>query len=1131
MLAPVSQHQSNNLIASNPQHNAAVSASAGSGKTYLLVSRVIRLLLAGTAPEGILALTFTRKAAAEMRQRLHMRLQQLALLGEQALVSELISMGAIKPTQTQTDNSQAQTLDRARNLYEQLLFADQSPRVTTFHAFCQEILRRFPLEANIPAGYELLESTGLVEQMAWDALLLEANKHPNAQLAQALEQLFHDCNGLQNTQQALLRGFLDHRSDWWAYTELQIHPTQYAINQLHQFLCPIEDPFANFFNAQLNVALNDIIDLLQQHPNVSNQKRCDTIANGLNSQLSYAERFSGMLLGFLTSLGEPRKIKASKAQQQKMGVAGETRYLQLNDMVTQALLKTQEHILTKAAFDTNTAWYTAGAALLNHYQKIKHEQQLLDFSDLEWKTYQLLNNSDQALWVQYKLDQKIDHLLLDEFQDTNPTQWQLISPLLEELASSNTPERQRSVFLVGDTKQSIYSFRRANPHLQSTASRWLQQNLDAKLLHLSKSWRSAPAIIDFINAVFSNDSLNVQLSDFEIHATHQEQLWGEVTLLPAVLIPKRELEEHTTLRDALINSREQYEIDAHYQEGELIAAEIKKLLDKNITIKRQGQIHVIDYDDILILLRNRTHAKHIEQALLDAAIPFIGTEKGGLLLSQEVQDLEALLNTLLTPFNNLALAQVLRSPLFSATDQDLQTLAVTKGENWYSRLLQLNSSSPALQRARHLLPRWREIIHQLPVHDLIDRIYYEGDLINRYQQASAPMLQAQVSSNLQQILDIALQMDSGRYPSLIRFLNRLKKLRLSRSEAPDTPPSTHASAKVRLMTIHAAKGLEAPVVFLANTGMTPKHNQSYNTLVDWPADKQKPEHMLLYTRKDQCPNSIASLREKLAILQNREEANLLYVALSRAQHLLFISATSSNEKALQTSWYGQLQSVFEARGQEQISWCSNSPAYLSPDISNDKTADSVIQKYTAPPSDFTAEASNSQPNHAYKTSPSEYKAGDNARQRGIVLHQFLENLSPPNINTVGITLLDRSLDPQTLNEIKKEAEALINDPEFATIFNPNHYLQAYKEAPISYRNESGNIIHGVIDRLVITQDEAWIIDFKSKQGIAEEQLEGEAQFFAQQLAYYEHGVQKIWPDKKIRKSILFTASQKLIGVL
>lgn len=1074
---------------------------------------MIRLLLAGAAPQSLLALTFTRKAAAEMRQRLQTRLHQLALLDDADLITELTQLDTIAPN-SKPDST---LLNRARCLYEELLFADQGPRVTTFHAFCQEILRRFPIEARVPAGYELLDSGGLIEQMAWDALMLETSKQPNSKLMQALEHLFLECNGLQNTKAALLRGFLAHRSDWWAYTEDQAEPTVYASDQLQQWLQPKPDPIADFFNETNGNLLREVADLIGKHPIQTNLQRCAAISNGLNDSYAVHERFAFIESAFLTKDKQAKKIKASKTLAQKIGAAAQERYLHLNNTITDQILATGEQLLRRTAFYTNVAWYTAGAALLKHYQKIKSDQHLLDFADLEWKTYQLLNNSEHALWVQYKLDQKIDHLLLDEFQDTNPTQWRLLLPLLEELASGNEQDRERSVFLVGDSKQSIYRFRRANPQLQSTASDWLEQNLAAQQLSLSKSWRSAPAIIDFINAVFTQS--DTPLATFTDHATHQTQAWGQVEILPPVLSQDTAATELTGLRDPLQTQRQANESDAHYREGQLIAAKIKSLLEQKISIKKNARQQALDYSDIMLLLRSRTHSKEYERALVDAAIPFIGIDKGGLLESPEIQDLVALLSCLITPFNNLALAQVLRSPIINAGDKDLQTLAAAHKQqhgHWYDCLLQLPTKSPALKRAAELLPRWRDRVNALPVHDLIDRIYYEGDLINRYRQAGSDMIQAQLSNNLQRVLDLALQIDSGRYPSIIRFLMRLKQWRTIGVDAPDTPALADAAPKVCIMTIHAAKGLEAPVVFLADTGAAQTAQQSYSALIDWPTKLNKPQHMLLYTRAKQCPSQIAALREKALAEEQREEANLLYVAISRAQHALFISAASNNEKRLQNSWYEQLETAMQKLSKSSCHTKNVAPTYHAQTYRNDEntllaapSSRPFPDRSAVTPAQVITDTNNNQ-----------------ARERGIVQHKLIELLSPPNaVAAIDATQHNFNIDKDQLTKLVSDSKKLIAKPEFAFIFDPAIYNKAYKEQAITYQDKHGETAYGIIDRLIEYQEEIWIIDFKTQQAVDDDSAQ--AQPFTEQLTYYEQGVKEIWPDKKIRKAILFTATEQL----
>ncbi len=1157
---------------SHPDITAVVSASAGTGKTYLLVSRIIRLLLSGAKPEHILALTFTRKAAGEMQERLYARLQALSVLDDAALNNTLQAM--------QVDASKTHR-QQARELYEKLLFAERPLRISTFHAFCQELLRRFPMEAGIPPGFELLETTAILEDTAWQALFLRATREPGSQIAQALEVLFNACNGLSNTRSALLDGFLNHRSDWWAFTEGQDQPLKHAISQLRQQLDFNPNALTDFFNPALLEDINNVKTLLEQHPTATNLKHASFIASALNisdASGDLTQYFEWVKKAFLTAKLEPLQRKHSKALESKLGASGVEQLLSLHQGVCAAILATHEQCIRKEAFHVNHAWFTAGEALLAHYQQLKQQQRLLDFADLEWYSYTLLNTQEQALWVQFKLDQKIEHLLVDEFQDTNPTQWQLILPLLTEMASGQQ-ERARSVFLVGDSKQSIYGFRRANPRLQQTATDWLTEHLHAAVFPLSKSWRSSPAIMQCLNAVFTNTRFAAHLQDYQIHDTHQQDYWGCLELLPLicvepeVAIPIEDI-HIGELRDPLTQARSTQRDSAYYLEGQAIAQHIHTLLSKNYCSASSGTRSPLGYGDIYILFRNRTHIGDYERALIDANIPFIGSEKGTLLESLEITDIEALLNTLVTPYNNLALAQVLRCPIFSASDTDLQLLAAADNNlNWYERLLQYPSDnlSAALQRASRLLSQWRELLGQLPIHDLLDRIYYEGDVIQRYRQATPKEKQNRVSANLNLLLEMALEMDSGRYPSLMRFLARLNALRNSVGDQPDAANSTDARPKVQLLTIHAAKGLEAAVVYLADCASNRGRADAYYPLIDWPAEQARPQSMLLCTTSSKTPEPLKQLQQRQQRLNEDEQANLLYVALSRARHHLIVSGSISNSQQDNLGWYGDIEQALSDDA-ELLDDGRRILRYAEPTAADKQIHSTKINESSSEQIDKIiptkallsriqlAEFENSlAPSHqsgirdAY--SDSEFETVD-ARQQGIALHAILEKLSYPaaqqvsdaehelglpaytissnntqtviSFNQQSIeSLLGNTLDTTQYQAWLLEAATVIKQAQLQFLFDPAQFIQAYKEVPLSFQNHNGNTIHGIVDRIVITQDTVWVIDYKTHKEAEASTAKTLAAHYQQQLQYYAQGASKLWPEKTIKTALLFTKTALL----
>jgi ATP-dependent exoDNAse (exonuclease V) beta subunit len=382
------------LQATEPTANASVHASAGTGKTWLLTTRIIRLLLAGARPDGILAVTFTRKAAAEMQQRVTERLRELMSAAPGDL-DGLLGQCGVEPT--------AATRERARQLYEELLFHPYPLRTTTFHAFCQELLQRFPLEAGVSPGFVIGESTGLLEQAARDALVAETAAEPDGRVARALDELVERCGGLASADTAL-RSFLDQRSDWWAWTEDQPDALRFASERLTGLLGEdaVDDPLPAFPGADLHGQLQAFAALLDRHVTRTNTAHANALAGALLPGVMPAACLEAVMPVFFKTDGEPRARKFTKAMAKALGEAGAEQLLELDAGITAALLGFRDRLARHNTLRTGLAWYTAGLQLLAHYQRIKQEQRVLDFADLEWRACELLNRSDHASWVQYK---------------------------------------------------------------------------------------------------------------------------------------------------------------------------------------------------------------------------------------------------------------------------------------------------------------------------------------------------------------------------------------------------------------------------------------------------------------------------------------------------------------------------------------------------------------------------------------------------------------------------------------------------------------------------------------------------------------------------------------------------------
>ena len=1108
--------------------HTTVQASAGSGKTYLLISRIVRLLLTGADAGNVLAITFTRKAANEMQTRLLERLYELATCNEADLKNILNDL--------QLDAS-PELISLSRSLYEKILRSDAPVKTSTFHAFCQELLRRFPMEANVSPGFDLLDKTALLYDEAWDALMAEANLNKDAALAKSLHLLFKDL-GLYNSKQAL-NNFIDHRSDWWAYTWNQDDTVSYAQQRLEEQINikTDVDPIAELFaDKTIMELLNEFHVLLCKHETKTNLKHSNFIYKVIDENITEKIRYENFLDSFLTQSGEPFKTrKASATLEKKLGIDGQERFLELHILLSEKLIQTNSQLAAIRTIKTSSAWYLAGQHYLDQFQKLKKEQRLLDFTDLEWQTYLLLNQSNNALWVQYKLDQRIEHLLVDEFQDTNPTQWRLILPLLEEIAASDD-ERHRSVFIVGDQKQSIYRFRRAEPRLFIAAEKWLTDNLGATSCPLSHSWRSSPAVINFINKIFTQDHFKALLPSFIEHSTHREELSGKVTLLPLSLkeVIEKEDKENSALvlRNPLNEPREESISLQYFNEGLMIAEEIKNLISQKISIEKKDENKAINYNDIIILLRSRTHVADYERALRQTGIPYIGANRGTLLESLEVNDMLDLLQWLILPFDNLSLAGILRSPLFSISNDDLIAIKQASKGSWLDRLecfVQQNPKHESLPRAYQLLVQWQDDANKLPVHDLLDKIYSEANVLARYVAAFPLHLSQRVTANLTRFLELALEMDSGRYPSLSRFSSWLHELKQMENEAPDEPVTSAADEteqRVQILSVHAAKGLEAPVIFLVDSARSPANNNAYSTLIDWPAENEKPKYFLLTASKNNLDEFSKKCIEEQDFFEQREDANLLYVALTRAKQMLYISG--SEPKTKDHGWYGKICSAFgfESKDNKEpiILESKGTESKVSLGIEKKPNKAIVIPKELSSPVEILNQQLDISPSQQVTPANKNIESSEGNTTRGIVMHQMLNYLSrfPEKKLSQFYSAEMNEIQMTELENWWHECQRIIKDKSFIEYFEPSHYDKAYNEVSIQF-NDDDKTVYGIIDRLIIKDNNVTIIDYKTHPYVTKENIKNIAQAYEKQMQLYEKGVKLLWPEYNVTSILLFSA--------
>ena len=711
-----------------------------------------------------------------------------------------------------------------------------------------------------------------------------------------------------------------------------------------------------------------------------------------------------------------------------------------------------------------------GAQLIETYQRLKRLRDAMDFSDIEWRAWRLVSRSDHAEYMQYKLDARYRHILVDEFQDTNPLQWHTLRAWLD---ASAAVDRAPTVFLVGDPKQSIYRFRGAEARLFALGTRYVEDVLGGSAVALNESRRSAAPVIEAVNRVFRDEP------GFAHHATHHHALPGRVEVLPLARAPRSvptlALDPAPVLRDPLTTPRPDEPEKAREVEAAQLVAGVRAIVGRwMIRDELTQRDRSAQYADILVLVRTRTHLHVYEQRLRAARIPYLTTRQGGLLLTLEAADLTSLLRFLVTPFADLDLAAALRSPIFSCADEDLIALARAEGATWWRRLERLvtdDAASPALVRAHRLLRGWLGRVDRLPVHDLLDGVYFEGDVLARYAESVPEAMRDLVLANLRAFIRLALEIDAGRYPSLPRFLDELALLRRGdEEEAPDEGTVGDAGDAVRILTVHGAKGLEAPIVWLLDAHQARRGDEANRVLVDWTPEDDRPRHFSLLTTKEARGHAREALLAGEAALAEREETNVLYVAMTRAKQALVVSG-AENTKAAQ-SWYRR---IGDALGFGEVGGVLGDDLAIAAAVQTPPSPAGVSTPAAGAPG-FPDPALLPRLVRPLPTGTRSAAFATAATRRGERMHLLLQHLAPPAPVTDRVWLRELlAVDEAQFESLWGDAHAILAAPHLQPFFDPAQYLSAQNE--VAYVDAAGELRR--IDRLVELAHEIWVLDYKT----------------------------------------------------
>lgn len=889
-----------NQVALSPMHSVVVRACAGSGKTWLLTSRVIRLLLDGVAPRQILAITFTKKAAQEMRERVALILANLADVDDEQALSELTQRGL------SVDEAEY-LLPKARTLYSDILAGGQELPIYTFHAWFNRLLQAAPIGSGVPRNVTLVEDTSELIDEAWCVFYDDLNKPEQIDLLEHFLWLIREMGEFNVNK--LLTDALKKNSELTLFTQrCQLKNTD-VLSALAQDIMSDtgldvttgEDAAFDRWAEQLNH--QNQLDVMIQALSCgggSKQLRSEAFLTSFNesdSRLKW-QIFKPFLVADGSRLNMTYFKTDAKQVQAMAASVSVAQYGEALDGVNTCFMQLQNDLADIKSYNLNAHVMPCVDALLSRYQKIKKRTSQIDFGDVEHFCFQLLQNDSSAAYIQVQLDARYRHLLFDEFQDTNPLQWQIINSWL---AAYELDSVRPKVFLVGDVKQSIYRFRKADERVFDEAEKLLVNDYQAHVLRTNATRRNSRAVVSWVNALFTAES--EVFSDFSTHHTFNNDV-GHVGVLGLnPIVQGTEIHDNEEL--ALANKRNWLTEPQHVllnnerdDESLLIIESIQQLVGcYPVKDEHTEQYHPARFSDIMLLVHSRSHLSGYERLLREARIPFVSNKRGGLLETLEALDLMALLRWLMDAHDDISLLHVLRTPIFDADESDLHALyqahstQTHKGSCSYWEALLIADVSLRLQEARTMLSGWLSVAQKLSVHDLLDLVYAQGQVCMSYARRTPVWLNAQVQGNLREFLQLSLSVNAGRYPSLAIFLQALQHWQKAKTEGLSEAEPIGIVDAVNIMTVHGSKGLEAPIVMLIDMKTRVSKNEHANQwFIDWQPNESHPNHISYVGNKSLIGNWRIDRFALSSERSQREKLNLCYVAMTRARQLLLVSA-------------------------------------------------------------------------------------------------------------------------------------------------------------------------------------------------------------------------------------------------
>jgi len=1110
--------------ASDPAASAWVAANAGSGKTHVLAQRVIRLLLRGTPPEKILCLTYTKAAAANMANRVFGELAKWTPLSDDDLDKEIAKIEGGK--------SDAKRRLRARRLFAQALDTPGGLKVQTIHAFCTRLLHQFPFEADVAARFEVLEErtqSELIDRQRM-AVLMQAAAEPDSALGRALSAAITAAADM--TFNEMIVESIGRRDELIAWVT-NAGGVAKAIEGLSHALGidpqeTSETVAAEFFSGAL-IAESEYPAVIAA---LAQGSKTDGDAAALLRSLPGLppdERLKAYLSIFCTSDLRPRARVATNAIRDNH----RSWFDRLNQEQGRvcALLARRRAVETR---ERSAALVTIVMEVIARYRAEKERRGLLDYDDLIDKAQRLLAG-EQAAWVHYKLDLGIDHVLIDEAQDTSPKQWEIVRRLTDEFfAGRGAREVTRSIFAVGDEKQSIFSFQGAVPaefeqNRRHYAGKFESAALRFEDLKFKYSFRSAPLLLEAVDAVFKDAAAHAGLTEVAagtVHEAVRANAPGLVELWPMI-----EPDEKVKLEGWDAPFDENQETSPRVRLARKIANSVKTWIDRGDLVGDSDRRHPATAGDILVLVRQRGALFNaIIFELKRAGVAVAGADRLMLTEHIAVMDLLVLADALLLPDDDLALATVLKSPLFGLNEEQIFTLAWDRKRSLRATL-RARANEMDFVGANVQLDRYAEWARHLSPFAFYARILGS----ERGRARFYARLGLEAADALDEFLELALLYERSEAPTLQGFVAWLRA-----GETQVKRDMDIARDEVRVMTVHGAKGLEAPIVVLADT-TTPPKGPKEPRLLGLPVANAAPgtPHRVVWAgRKSDDVPAVADARAKAVSAAEDEYRRLLYVAMTRAADRLVVAGSRGVNRIPPGCWYELIERALKPDAIEEtaddkdgtvLRWrksgeIERGSAGAAAEAPREKPPDWL--RHNAPAEATPRVIAPSLPD---RTDARRGSIGETrAFARGRIVHRLLQALPalPPDRRAEAARkhlTRAKDLDAAERDALLREVLAILDDARCASLFAGS----SRAEVPIVGFVASGRRVSGQVDRLAVTTSDVLIADYKSDRTVPAK-VGDISPSYVRQLALYRAVLRKLYPNHAVRAALVFTAGPVLM---